>query len=54
MRKNVMLVSRSTVALRSWSFSELDAGKLLRYMDRSMRRELCRVSSSLMNLSFCG
>ncbi len=52
-RKNVMLVRRSTVALRSWSFSELDAGKLLRYMDRSIRRELCRVSRSLMNLSFC-
>ena len=51
--KKVMEVRRSTVAFRSCSFSGSLAGKLLRYMDRSIRRELCSVSSSLINLSFC-
>ena len=51
MRKNVMLVSKSTVALRSCSFSGMEAWKLLRYMEMSMRSELCSVSSSRMNLS---
>ena len=50
--KNVMEVNRSTVAFRSCSFSGLLAGKLFLYMDRSIRRELWRVSSNLINLSF--
>lgn len=41
MRKNVILVRRSTVDLRSMSFSWLEAGKLLRYIDKSIRSELC-------------
>ena len=52
MRKNVMDVSRSTVDLRSINFSWDEAGKLLRYMDKSMRRELCNWSSNLTNFSF--
>lgn len=44
---------RSTVDLRSCSFSLELAGKLLRYMDRSMRSELCSWSSNLTNFSFC-
>ena len=48
-----MEVSRSTVAFRSCSFSGLDAGKLFRYIERSILRELCRVSSSFMKRSFC-
>lgn len=38
--KNVILVSKSTVDLRSMSFSALEAGKLFLYMDRSIRSEL--------------
>ena len=52
MRKNVMLVRRSTVDLRSCSFSGDEAGKLFRYMLRSIRSELCSWSSSLTNFSF--
>lgn len=52
MRKNVILVRRSTVDLRSISFSLLDAGKLLRYIDKSIRNELCNWSRSLTNFSF--
>lgn len=48
-----MEVRRSTVDLRSISFSCDDAGKLLRYMERSIRSELCNWSSSLTNFSFC-
>lgn len=51
MRKKVMEVRRSTVDLRSISFSLLEAGKLLRYIDRSMRNELCNWSSSFTNFS---
>ncbi len=51
--KNVILVSRSTVAFRSCSRSGDDAGKLFLYMFRSIRSELWRVSKSLMNFSFC-
>lgn len=50
-RKKVMEVRRSTVDLRSINFSLLEAGKLLRYMERSMRKELCNWSSSLTNFS---
>ena len=46
-------VRRSTVAFKSCSFSGLEAGKLFLYMDRSILRLLWRVSSSLMNRSFC-
>ena len=53
MRKNVILVRRSTVDLRSMSFSWLEAGKLLRYIDKSIRSELCNWSKSLTNFSFC-
>ena len=52
MRKNVILVRRSTVAFKSCSFSGDEAGKLFRYMERSIRSELCSVSKSLMNFSF--
>ena len=48
-----MEVRRSTVDLRSMSFSCDEAGKLLRYIDRSIRSELCSWSSSLTNFSFC-
>lgn len=48
-----MLVNKSTVDLRSISFSWLDAGKLFLYMDKSILRELCSWSSSLTNFSFC-
>ena len=51
--KKVMEVRRSTVAFKSCSFSGLEAGKLFLYMDKSILRLLCRVSSSLMNRSFC-
>lgn len=40
-RKNVILVNRSTVDLRSINFSWLDAGKLFLYMDKSILSELC-------------
>lgn len=40
MRKNVIEVSRSTVDFRSINFSWEEAGKLLRYMDKSIRSEL--------------
>ena len=53
MRKNVILVRRSTVALRSCNLSEELAGKLFRYMDKSSLKELCNVSNKWMNLSFC-
>ena len=53
MRKNVIEVSRSTVDLRSMSFSWDEAGKLFRYIDRSIRSELCSWSNSLTNFSFC-
>ena len=52
MRKNVILVRRSTVAFKSCSFSGDDAGKLFRYMERSILSELCSVSKSLINSSF--
>lgn len=52
-RKNVILVNRSTVDFKSISFSGLDAGKLFRYIDRSIRSELCNWSNSLTNFSFC-
>lgn len=51
-RKNVMEVRRSTVDLRSMSFSLLEAGKLFRYIERSIRRELCSWSRSFTNFSF--
>lgn len=51
-RKNVILVKRSTVDLRSISFSWLEAGKLFRYIDRSILSELCSWSSNLTNFSF--
>ena len=53
MRKNVILVRRSTVALRSCNFSLELAGKLFLYMDKSSLKELCNVSNKWMNLSFC-
>ena len=52
MRKNVILVRRSTVAFRSCNFSGDDAGKLFLYMERSILSELCSVSRSLINFSF--
>lgn len=53
MRKNVIEVSRSTVDLRSINFSWDEAGKLFRYIDKSILRELCNWSKSLTNFSFC-
>lgn len=52
MRKNVMLVNKSTVDFRSISFSGLDAGKLFLYIDKSILSELCNWSSNLTNFSF--
>ena len=51
--KKVMEVRRSTVAFKSCSFSGLEAGKLFLYIDKSILRLLCRVSSNLINRSFC-
>lgn len=47
-----MLVSKSTVDFKSKSFSWLEAGKLFRYMDKSILRELWSWSRSLTNFSF--
>ena len=47
-----MLVKRSTVAFKSCNFSGDEAGKLFLYMERSILRELCSVSRSLINFSF--
>ena len=50
--KKVMEVRRSTVAFRSSSFSGTLAGKWLLYIERSILRALCRLSSSLINFTF--
>lgn len=49
--KNVMLVRRSTVALRSCSFPDAETGKLFLYMFKSRRNELWRESRIVINLS---
>ena len=51
-RKNVILVRRSTVAFKSCNFSGDAEGKLFLNMERSILSELCKVSKSLINFSF--
>jgi hypothetical protein len=48
-----MLVNKSTMHFKSSSLSEHEAGKIVRYEDRSIRKELCSWSKSLTNFSFC-